>query len=92
MKQLKGFFTILLIVLFLIPCYATETKEDSIKAPRAIEIEDILAWKNIGSTALSNNGEWFAYRVAPNKGDSEVIIRQTKGDKEYVFPAGEGWL
>ena len=59
------------------------------KAPRPIDILDILAWKSISSTALSTDGQWFAYRLSPMEGDGEVIIRQTKGAKEYKFPAGE---
>jgi dienelactone hydrolase len=56
---------------------------------RPIELADIMAWKGISGTALSENGEWFAYRLGPAEGDSEVIIRQTKGDKEFKFSVGE---
>jgi dipeptidyl aminopeptidase/acylaminoacyl peptidase len=56
---------------------------------RPIELADIMAWKGISATALSDNGEWFGYRIGPAEGDSEVIIRQTKGDKEYKFSIGE---
>lgn len=56
---------------------------------RPIELADIMAWKGISGTALSENGEWFAYRIGPTEGDSEVIIRQTKGDKEFKFSVGE---
>src|SRR5215831_21077173 len=57
--------------------------------PRPIELADIMAWKGIGGTALSENGEWFGYRIGPAEGDSDVVIRQTKGDKEYKFSIGE---
>src|SRR5262245_25883887 len=56
---------------------------------RPIELPDIMAWKGISATALSENGEWFGYRIGPTEGDSEVVIRQTKGDKEYKFSIGE---
>ncbi|MGZ8845448.1 MAG: S9 family peptidase [Pyrinomonadaceae bacterium] len=56
---------------------------------RPIELADIMAWKGISGTALSENGDWFAYRIGPPEGDSEVIIRQTKSDKEYKFSVGE---
>ncbi len=59
------------------------------KVPRQIELNDILAWKAIRGTALSSDGQWFAYMVSPQEGDSEVIIRQTKGTKEYKVPMGE---
>jgi len=56
---------------------------------RPIELSDIMAWKGINATALSENGEWFGYRIGPAEGESEVVIRQTKGDKEYKFSIGE---
>jgi len=58
--------------------------------PRPLEsIQDIMAWKNIRSPVISDNGEWFAYYLTPNEGDGEVIIRQTRGDKVYRFPIGQ---
>ncbi|MEN6312314.1 MAG: prolyl oligopeptidase family serine peptidase [Acidobacteriota bacterium] len=57
--------------------------------PRAMTLQDILAWKMIGSSELSPDGNWFMYKLSPVEGESEVVIRQTKGDKEYRFPIGE---
>ena len=51
-------------------------------------MKDILAWKSIRGTALSNDGKWFAYRLAPNEGNAEVVLRQTQGKKEMRFPVG----
>ncbi len=55
-----------------------------------MELGDILAWKSASTAILSTDGRWFAYRASPLDGDSEVVIRQTQGDKEYRFPVGEG--
>src|ERR1051325_5756435 len=44
---------------------------------------DLKAWKGIRQTALSPDGKWFAYVLAPNEGDATVIIRATQdGGKE----------
>jgi dipeptidyl aminopeptidase/acylaminoacyl peptidase len=59
------------------------------KTPRPIAMADVAKWPGLRGTALSPNGEWFAYRQGPAEGDGEVVVRQTKGDKEYKFPAGE---
>lgn len=56
---------------------------------RAMELGDILAWKSISASALSPDGRWFAYRLSPVDGESEVVVRQTQGDKEYRFPVGD---
>ncbi|HEY7476577.1 MAG TPA: prolyl oligopeptidase family serine peptidase [Vicinamibacterales bacterium] len=59
-------------------------------AKRAFDLEDILAFRAIGVTTLSTNGQWLAYRLSPLQGDSEVVVRSTSGDKEWKFPVGEG--
>ena len=56
---------------------------------KSVELDDIIAWKSIGTTALSNNGEWFAYRVAPQEGDAELIVRNVASGKETKFNLGE---
>jgi dipeptidyl aminopeptidase/acylaminoacyl peptidase len=57
---------------------------------RAMDLDDVLAFRAMGTTALAKNGQWFAYRMSPLQGDSEVIIRSTSTDKELKFPVGEG--
>jgi len=59
-------------------------------AKRPMELDDILAFRNVGVTNLSQDGQWLAYRVSPIEGDSEVVVRSTTGDKEMKFPVGEG--
>lgn len=105
MKKFKVTLVIILFVLVALSMASGQTQDQTAaksqaqappkeekaaaKAPRPIELLDILAWKSISSTALSTDGQWFAYRLSPTEGDGEVIIRQTKGTKEYKFPAGE---
>ncbi|MCX6568816.1 MAG: prolyl oligopeptidase family serine peptidase [Candidatus Aminicenantes bacterium] len=57
--------------------------------PRPLALQDILAWKSIGSAELSPDGNWLMYKLSPLEGESEVVIRQTKSTKEYRFPIGE---
>jgi dipeptidyl aminopeptidase/acylaminoacyl peptidase len=58
-------------------------------APRPIALLDILAWKSIGAAELSPDGSWFMHRLSPLEGESEVVLRQTRTDKEHRFPIGE---
>ena len=81
--------TILSVSLYLLLSAGAITACGQTQQQRPIELADIMAWKGISGTALSDNGEWFGYRIGPAEGDSEVIIRQTKGDKEYKFSVGE---
>src|SRR5262245_52967173 len=84
MKRLLPALVLLLAVVALVPAGAQAPPK------RAMDLEDILAYRGLGTTALSKNGQWFAYRMSPLQGDSEVIIRNTSGDKEMKFPVGEG--
>ena len=34
-------------------------------AQRPLQLADILSWKRLQSPAVSNNGEWLAYRLSP---------------------------
>ena len=56
---------------------------------RAIEVEDVVAWKSVGATVLSSDGEWFGYRLSPQEGDAEIVLKRTRAEKEWRFPAGE---
>ena len=57
---------------------------------RPIELQDIIDWKAIGATAVSNDGQWFAYRIAPGEGDAQIVVKRTRsGDKELTFDVGE---
>ncbi len=57
--------------------------------PRPMELADIIAWRNVGATAFSDDGRWIAYRMSPMEGDSEVFVKATDGGKVYTFPVGE---
>ncbi|MFP5355280.1 MAG: hypothetical protein ACLGIK_09025, partial [Gemmatimonadota bacterium] len=59
-------------------------------ALRELDPSDLAFWKNIRNAATSFDGRWFAYLLAPNEGDAEVVIRPTAaGGKEWRFPVGE---
>jgi dienelactone hydrolase len=56
---------------------------------RPIEVADVVSWKGLGSTVLSNDGQWFGYRLAPQEGDAEIVVRAVRSDKTLRFPIGE---
>lgn len=58
-------------------------------AKRPIDLADVIAWKTISSPVLSNDGQWFALRLAPQDGDAQVEVKRTDGTKALVFPIGE---
>lgn len=59
-------------------------------ALKQLDASDLAFWKNIRSATTSFDGSWFAYLLAPNEGDAEVVMRSTAaGGKEWRFPVGE---
>ncbi|MFC2155747.1 hypothetical protein ACFLRB_04575 [Acidobacteriota bacterium] len=90
MKNIRYCFIIILTVFFLSGSVLwTESGTKKANELKILEMQDILAWKNIRTGVLSKNGKWFAYRLTPNKGDSELLVRSTIGEKEYKFPVGK---
>lgn len=73
--------------LSLTPLFATPAATQR-AAKRPMELQDITEWRNVGSATLSGDGQWFAYRLAPQEGDAEVIVRRTRADQSTRFPAG----
>ena len=66
------------------------TMQQAVQSKRPIELQDIINWKAIGTTAVSNDGQWFAYRIAPSEGDAQIVVKRTRGgDKELTFEVGE---
>ena len=73
-----------------------KTKLDNLKksdAPKlkALSVADVSKWRSVRGTAISNNGDWFAARIGAAEGESDIIVKSTKTDKEYKFPGGEGF-
>ena len=78
-----------ILVLALVPLFGPAASMQ--QAPkRPIDIEDVVAWKAMGAATMSADGQWFGYRLAPQEGDADVVLKRTRGDnKELKFPAGE---
>ena len=69
---------------------AVSTAPANAGAKRPLDIEDVIAFRGLGATLLSPNGQWLAYRMSPTQGDSEVILKSTGSDKEIKLAVGEG--
>jgi dipeptidyl aminopeptidase/acylaminoacyl peptidase len=57
--------------------------------PRTLELRDALTWKRIASPTISPDGKWFAHKLIPGEGDSEVLLRRVADGKEWRFAVGE---
>ena len=91
MKVLRRTFLLasLLALAFVLPFSPLKAQAPA-AAKRPMDIEDVIAFRNMGASVLSNDGQWFAYSMRPTQGDAEVIVRSTASDKEMKFPVGDG--
>ncbi len=55
----------------------------------SLKVEDVAAWKRIVSPVISNDGQWFAYKLARIEGDSELVLTHLSDGKEQRFAIGE---
>ncbi len=63
--------------------------QDENPDPMPLDLADVLDWNSIGNATVSDDGTWFAYALFPAEGDGEIVVRQTRGDRELKFPIGE---
>ncbi|MCJ7682643.1 MAG: S9 family peptidase, partial [Candidatus Aminicenantes bacterium] len=93
MKKSTWLGSLILCLILVLPGLSTAQEKAETIAPKPLEnISDIMAWKTIGSSVISKNGEWFGYNLSPLEGDGKVILKQTRGDKEHSFDAGQAGL
>jgi len=72
---------LLCLALLLVPATAFAQK-------RALTQADWDRWNSITGSALSNDGRWIAYSIAPLVGNGDLVIRSTSGATEHRVPRG----
>ena len=45
-------------------------------------------WRSIQGATLSRDGRWVAYSLVPQVGDGELVVRATRGAREYRATRG----
>lgn len=88
MTRLRRRLTLTLPLAFVAAVLVPLSAQNAAKRP--MTVGDILAFRAMSTTSLSPDGRWFAYRVSPLEGDSDVIVRNTSSGQEYTFPVGSG--
>ncbi len=56
---------------------------------KPLTLTDVLAWKRIQAPIASSDGQWFAYKLSPNDGDSTLVLKSIHDGKEQRFAVGE---
>lgn len=61
----------------------------AVTAQGVLSFKDVMQFEDIGSIELSENGEWVAYEVYPDRGDGRVEVIRTNGENPYSLPLSE---
>ena len=91
MKTPRPKLFLAIFVLALVPLFGpAATMQQAPKRP--IDVSDVIAWKAIGSTVLSNDGQWFGYRSMPH-GPMDLQVNTTHGGRIVYWsePDGHVW-
>lgn len=55
---------------------------------RALTVQDIMKFRSIRDTVISEDGLWVAFSAQPDRGDGEVRVQKTQGEKTYSLERG----
>ena len=71
MRKDKRMVASLVWMLLILPAITFPSGSSAPATQRPIELADIAAWRSARSATLSNDGQWFAYRVGPREGTAK---------------------
>lgn len=57
-------------------------------AKKPLSHEDVDFWEKLQNQAVSNNGRWASFRVAPQEGDATLTFYNTATGKKIEIPRG----
>ncbi|MCP4902725.1 MAG: S9 family peptidase [bacterium] len=55
---------------------------------KALTFTDLMKFHEIHDASISEEGQWIAYALIPDRGDGEVVIRSTEDDREFRIELG----
>jgi len=76
--------TFILFFVLLTGCGTTD-----LAAQETLTFEDVMQFEAINQPVLSENGNWVAFGVWPERGDGEVRVKHTSRDLRYSIERGE---
>lgn len=56
---------------------------------KQLTFEEIMKWKDISDTEISEDGTWLAYSTWPDRGDGEAKVQHVENGTEYTIELGD---
>ncbi len=57
---------------------------------KALTFEELMKFRQIQDAVISDDGNWVAYALVPDRGNGEAVIRSTGSETEYRVERGSG--
>jgi hypothetical protein len=57
---------------------------------RPLTFEELMKFRQIRDAVISEDGQWVAYALVPDRGDQEVVVRSTSNDSAFRIERGSG--
>ena len=51
-----------------------------------LQIKDYAQWQNLGTYAVTDNGNWIAWHISLVEGDDTLYIKNLETEKDYKYP------
>jgi len=55
---------------------------------RSLSFEDLMKFRQIHGATISEDGQWVAYALVPDRGDGEAVVRSTTSGHEFRIERG----
>jgi len=55
----------------------------------ALTVNDMMRFRQISSSLISDDGAWVVYTAKPDRGDPEVVVRSSTGNTEFIMKQAE---
>jgi dipeptidyl aminopeptidase/acylaminoacyl peptidase len=90
-RRMLPLTVVMLLVLGLSTLATAQSRRNAAPAPApaTLTFEDVMQFEEIRQPVVAASGDWIAYGVWPERGDGEVRIQQTAGNRTYTIPRGE---
>ncbi len=76
------------IQLFSIYFLLSFTTSLSVHASQPLTVEDVMKFRQIEQTKISENGQWIALTAEPDRGDSEGLLYSTSSESKFSIERG----
>jgi len=79
---MKNSFTIFFVIILF--CFISVSAQK-----RAMTLEDVMKFKQIKESRISEEGNWISYTEQPDRGNSAAVVKGTGNEKEYRIERGK---